>query len=75
MDLRTAREALGWSQLKLDRKAGLTKGTTSDLECGRIRNPSFSVVVAVIDALRAAGLEGLKVEDVFRPRQGDTVSR
>ena len=65
MDLQTAREAVGWTQAEMDRRAKLTKGTTRDIETGRNKNPTIEVVFALIRALRRAGLEGLRAEAMF----------
>lgn len=65
MDLKTAREALGWAQTKLDAKAGLTPGTTQQIESGRIANPSWRVVDALTRALQRAGLKGVTAHDLF----------
>lgn len=70
MTLKGVREALGLSQLELDRRANLAKGTIQDLESGRNQNPTIGVCVAVADALRRAGAKGVDVETLFVERKG-----
>lgn len=65
MTLTDARKALGWTQLKLDRKAKLVEGTTQQIESGRIQNPSWAIVSAITEAFRVAGLVGLTAHDLF----------
>lgn len=65
MTLPTLRQALGLSQVELDRRAGLTKGTVNDIESGRNGNPSFDVCLALTDALRRAGAKGVDIEMLF----------
>jgi DNA-binding XRE family transcriptional regulator len=65
MDLKTAREALGWSQADMDRKAKVARGTVQDIESGKNANPTLKVAFKLFGTLRAAGLEGLTIEEVF----------
>lgn len=65
MNLLQARTLLGISQNDLDREAGLTKGTTSDLETGRTESPSHRTVVKIVRALQRRGLAGATAEAIF----------
>lgn len=65
MTLQSVRQALGISQVDLDRRAGLTRGTVGDIESGRNGNPSFSVCMDIADALKRAGAKGVTVEMLF----------
>jgi DNA-binding XRE family transcriptional regulator len=68
MTLKTIREALGISQVELDRRAGLTRGSVGDIESGRNSNPSFSICVSIAEALRRAGAKGVDAEQLFASR-------
>lgn len=63
--LRRAREATGLSQQELADAAGTTVATISDLENGRNREPSHAKVVSIVRALRANGLPGVSIEELF----------
>jgi predicted transcriptional regulator len=63
--LRDARELVGLSQVGLDDKAGLPRGTTFDLETGRNRRPAYDTVVCIVRALQRAGLKGASAERIF----------
>jgi DNA-binding XRE family transcriptional regulator len=65
MTLKHAREALGWSQIKLDAQAGLPKGTVHDIESGRNDSPRWTVVAAITAALQRAGLKGVTAHSLF----------
>jgi len=65
MRLQDIRSAMAISQIGLDRRANLPRGTTNDIESGRNLNPSLSVCVAIADALRRAGAKGVEVETLF----------
>lgn len=65
MKLKDLREALGISQLELDRRAGLTQGTVRDIENERNANPTINVCVRIADALRRAGAKGVEIESLF----------
>lgn len=65
MTLNQARELLGWNRSELARKAGQSVSNIQDLEDGSNRNPSFALVMQVIDALRRGGLKNLQPEDIF----------
>lgn len=65
MDLKGVRKALGLSQIELDRRANLPRGTVNDIERGRNSDPSLTVCVALADALRRAGAKGVEVEQLF----------
>jgi DNA-binding XRE family transcriptional regulator len=64
-NLSTIRVALGLSQIELDRRAKLPRGTVNDIESGRNQNPGLSVCLAITDALRRAGAKGVDVETLF----------
>jgi DNA-binding XRE family transcriptional regulator len=63
--LKQAREALGWSQAKLDSKAGVPRSTVSDIERGKNANPSIDSAFRLTSALRKGGLKGITVEQLF----------
>lgn len=65
MNLKEAREAVGLSQLQLDKAAGLNNGNVHDIESGRNGNPNWTTVHGIVTALRKKGLKGLKAEDIF----------
>lgn len=52
LDLKTAREARGWTQSELARQAGLDKSTVSRLEAGEKTDPSNATVAKLELALR-----------------------
>ncbi len=58
--LRLRREAHGWSQDELARRAGLAQAQVSMLEAGKRANPSAAVLAALADAL------GCSMEDLLR---------
>ncbi len=60
MNLSAIRESLELSQIGLDAKAKLPKGTVHDLETKRNQNPSVRV------ALRLAKTLGVTVERLFK---------
>lgn len=70
MNLKGVRQALGLSQVELDRLAKLPRGTVNDIELGRNDDPSLSVCVALTDALRRAGAKGVAVEGLFSAGAG-----
>ncbi len=75
MDLRSARAAManfgrhvrihrvaaGWSQRELARRAHMTQGFISELECGKA-NPSLETMVLVADALRCPLVELVRTD-------------
>lgn len=74
MTLQEARTLLGISQVRLDRAAGLAKGTVNDIECGRNERPAHETVVRIVRALREFGLAGANTETLF-PVPSDTAER
>lgn len=65
MTLKEARELANLTQSELDRRAGVPQGTTHDLESGRVLNPSWTRVIQIVRALRAAGMPGIEGEQLF----------
>ena len=65
MTLVQARELLGWNRSELARKAGQPVHNIQDIEDGRNANPSFALVMAIVEALRGGGLKKLQPEDIF----------
>lgn len=63
--LTEARNLLGITQIELDREAGLPRGTTHDLEAGRVDSPSHRVVIKIVRALQRRGLAGATSEAIF----------
>ena len=54
--IRSAREALGWSQTRLAERAGLKQVHISNLESGRTENPTLATAERIIAAFEAAGV-------------------
>lgn len=65
MTLETARQMLGWSQVRLAKEAGERTSAIFDLEAGRSKKPSYILVMRIFKALQRGGLRGVKVEDIF----------
>lgn len=63
--LKDARELAGLAQVEVDRRAGLVKGTTHDIESGRVNKPSHETVTRIVRVLRDAGLTGVTAEQLF----------
>jgi transcriptional regulator with XRE-family HTH domain len=65
-----ARECKGWTLRDLERKSGISNALISQIETNKVKDPGFSTVVALMDALglkldRAA--EGIRARlDVLR---------
>ena len=68
MTLKELRIALDLSQNELDRRAGVPRGTTHDLESGRNSDPSTSISLAIVRALQESGAKGVDVETIFAER-------
>lgn len=72
--LRQARELVGLTQVELARRAGVDHSTVSDLERGKNLRPSHELVVRLVRALKASGLQGITGEQLFpvpdQPRDG-----
>ena len=65
-----ARECKGWTLRELEKRTGVSNALLSQIEHGQVRNPSFSTVVRIVDALgisldRAADTVRIKL-DVLR---------
>lgn len=71
MTLKDARTLLGISQLRLDRAAGVAKGTVNDIESGRNERPSHETVIRIVRALRELGLAGADSEQLFPIHDGE----
>lgn len=65
MTLTAVRESLDISQVELDRRAELPRGSVGDIEGGRNQNPSISVCLSIAAALRRSGAKGVTVEKLF----------
>jgi transcriptional regulator with XRE-family HTH domain len=65
MSLKEARELTGLTQKRLAQLAGVKVSSISDVELGRIQQPSHRFVVRIIRALQDAGLRGVSAEQVF----------
>jgi predicted transcriptional regulator len=63
--LEDARTLLNLSQVEVDRRAGLAKGTTHDIEAGRVAKPSHDTVTRIVRVLRQAGMAGVTGEQLF----------
>lgn len=53
------------SQLELERRAKLTRGTVNQIETEKNQNPSIAVCLAIVNALRDSGAKGVDVEVLF----------
>ena len=65
-----ARECKGWTLRELEKKSGVSNALISQIETGKVRDPGFTTVVRLVDALgitldRAAKAERAKF-DVLR---------
>lgn len=65
MNLRAAREALGWTQQKLEAESGVVQQQISRLEKGEIGRVSLDDARKLLKALHRAGLKGLTSDDLF----------
>jgi DNA-binding XRE family transcriptional regulator len=65
MDLPEARRLTGMTQSQLDDEAELTRGTVADLETGRNKNPSHTIVTNIIRAFHNRGLRGVSADELF----------
>lgn len=74
-----ARECKGWSQRDLEKASGVSNPLISQIETGKVRDPGFTTVVRLMDALglsldRAAKAERAKLKvlrdsGVWKPEQ------
>lgn len=60
-----ARECKGWTLRDLERETGISNALISQIETGKIKDPGFSTVVRLVEALgismdRAAATASLK---------------
>jgi transcriptional regulator with XRE-family HTH domain len=46
-----ARECKGWTLRDLEKKTGVSNALISQIETGKVRDPGFSTVVLLLDAL------------------------
>lgn len=61
-----ARECKGWTLRELERASGVSNALISQIETGKVRDPGFTTVVRLVDALgipldRAAKYERAKL--------------
>lgn len=67
------RECKGWTLRELERETGISNSLLSQIERGRVKDPGFSTVVRIVDAL------GISLEraasTVFRPSDARKVLR
>jgi transcriptional regulator with XRE-family HTH domain len=47
----TARKARGWSLRDLEKVCGVSSSMLSKIEAGKVKDPRFSTVIRIIDAL------------------------
>lgn len=76
-----AREIKGWSQRDLEKASGVSNPLISQIETGKVRDPGFTTVIRLVDALgisldRAAKAERAKLNvlrkaGVWKPEVGD----
>lgn len=65
MTLKQAREAVGWTQVKLAEASGVVQQQVSRYENGTIANPSLREARKILRALQRKGLKGLTYESLF----------
>lgn len=46
-----ARECKGWTLRQLEKKSGISNAMINQIETGKVKNPSFTTVVVLADAL------------------------
>ena len=63
MKLKEIRESQRLDQTELDALAGLTRGTVSDIERGKNKNPSWQIVSSLAKALNMPPEELFPVDD------------
>lgn len=61
------RECKGWSQRRLEKESGISNPLISQIETGQIKDPGFTTVVALLDAL---GIKLDRAATDFRARMG-----
>ena len=62
-----ARECKGWTLRDLERECGISNALISQIETGKVKDPGFSVVVKIADALGAR--INRAAETVMTPRK------
>jgi transcriptional regulator with XRE-family HTH domain len=65
MDLRHARQALGWTQQELAAKSGVPQQIISRIERGKTERLAYRSIVKLVRTLRKAGLVGITQESLF----------
>lgn len=70
-----ARECKGWTLRDLERESGVSNALISQIETGKVKDPGFTTVVRLVDALgvtldRAATAERAKLEVLRQSREG-----
>lgn len=65
MNLRTARRLKGITQKELEAMSGIDQTTISAIECGKNKNPSWTIVFRIAKAL------GVMPEEIFPLDHGD----
>jgi transcriptional regulator with XRE-family HTH domain len=69
-----ARECKGWTLRDLEKASGVSNALISQIETGKVRNPSFTTVIRLVDALgvtldRAASYERLAKAEAIKARR------
>jgi transcriptional regulator with XRE-family HTH domain len=72
-----ARECKGWTLRDLEKASGVSKALISQIETGKIKDPGFTTVVRLVDALgvtldRAATAERAKLEVLRQSQERST---
>jgi len=65
MTIAEARRVAELTQTQLDDLAGLTRGTTADIERGKNKRPSHETVTRIVRAFRGKGLKGISADEMF----------
>lgn len=65
MNLKEAREALGWTQQKLEAESGVVQQQISRFERGDIERVSLVDAQKLLKAFHRAGMRGLTTDDLF----------
>jgi transcriptional regulator with XRE-family HTH domain len=65
--IRAARALLGWHQVELCRRSGVSRATLHNFEAGK-SDPAYSTIDRLVGALEAAGVEMIDAGRVSRAR-------
>lgn len=66
--LSIARECKGWTLRELEEKCGVSNALISQIENGKVKDPGFSTVIRLVDALGLSWERVVKCGRPFNPR-------